>query len=121
MLGSGVNDGVDREGEEAMGIDLNQELVRHRQATVLLRVSGDSMQGAGIRSGDWLLVDRALAAHHGHIVVALLADGFTLKRLVQRGENWLLVAANPAYRDLPLTGRDDARLWGVATQRIHSF
>lgn len=104
-----------------MAIDLNRELVHHQQATVLLRVSGDSMRGAGIHSGDWLLVDRALAAQPGHIVVARLGEGFTLKRLLKQGETWLLAAANPAYPALPLEGRQDARLWGVALYRIHSF
>jgi DNA polymerase V len=41
-------------------LDFNELLVRHPIATFCLRVSGDSMIGAGIHDGDLLIVDRAL-------------------------------------------------------------
>ena len=40
-------------------IDLNQHLIHHPAATFFVRVSGDSMTGAGIHDGDLLIVDRA--------------------------------------------------------------
>ncbi|MFM7311940.1 MAG: LexA family protein, partial [Cyanobium sp.] len=42
------------------GIDLNEALIRHPSSTFFLRVSGDSMVGAGIQDGDLLVVDRSL-------------------------------------------------------------
>jgi len=41
--------------------------------TYLVRASGDSMTGAGIHDGDLLVVDRALPAHSGAVVIAALA------------------------------------------------
>ncbi len=107
------------------GIDLHRLLIPHPASTFLLRVSGDSMTGAGIRPGDLLIVDRALAPRPGHVVVALLEGAFTLKRLVHRRGGWWLEAAHPAYPPLALeTTRDpagraaDVRLWGVALHAI---
>ena len=40
-------------------LDLNRHLIPHPLATFFVRVSGDSMLGAGIHSGDLLIVDRS--------------------------------------------------------------
>ncbi|RPF79001.1 MAG: LexA family transcriptional regulator, partial [Synechococcus sp. TMED20] len=43
-----------------VGIDLNEQLIRHPTSTFFLRVSGQSMIDAGIHDGDLLVVDRSL-------------------------------------------------------------
>src|SRR5690606_22581593 len=60
-------------------LDLNRLAVRHPSATYFVKVSGDSMIGAGIGDGDLLVVDRSLDAGHGDIVVAAVAGEFTVK------------------------------------------
>ena len=65
-----------------------------------LRVRGDSMIGAGILSGDKVIVRPQPTAENGEIVVALLGDEATVKRLsLQNGEVWLL-PENPAYEPI---------------------
>lgn len=96
-------------------LDLNAHLVRHPAATFFVRVSGNSMEGAHIFSGDILVVDRALEATHGKIVVAIVDGEFTVKRLVKRKGKILLVAENEAYP--PITSRFE--VWGVVTYVIH--
>jgi DNA polymerase V len=108
-------------GAGRTGVDLNEQLNLDPGRTLLLRVCGDSMVGAGIRHGDLLVVDRNAVPRPGRIVVALLEGGFTLKRLVRRGAYWWLEAAHPAYPPLPLGGSDDERLWGVALHVIRSL
>ena len=93
-------------------------LVRDPRCTLLLRVCGPSMQGAGIDDGDWLLVDCGLEPRPGHVVLARLADGFTVKRLVRAGRGLALAAAHPAYPLLPLARDGDHQLLGVARQVI---
>ena len=61
-----------------------------------LRVRGDSMVGAGILSGDKVIVRPQSTANHGEIVVALLGDEATVKRLSLRGGVWLM-PENPDY------------------------
>lgn len=56
-----------------------------------LRVRGESMLNAGILPGDLVVVRRQQTANSGEIVVALLEDEATVKRLSRRnGEIWLL-------------------------------
>ena len=74
-----------------------------------LRVKGDSMMGAGILDGDKVIVRPQQTAEHGEIVVALLEDEATVKRLCRKnGEIWLL-PENPAYS--PIDGQN-ARIIG---------
>src|SRR6218665_320572 len=53
-------------------IDLNKTLIKHPLATFMMKVRGASMQQAGIDDGDVVLVDRAVKASHGHVVVAVV-------------------------------------------------
>ena len=48
-----------------VGIDLNEQLIHHPSSTFFLRVSGDSMIGAGIHDGDLLVIDNARMLHRG--------------------------------------------------------
>ncbi|APD48623.1 translesion error-prone DNA polymerase V autoproteolytic subunit [Synechococcus sp. CS-602] len=102
-----------------VGIDLNEQLIRHPSSTFFLRVSGDSMTGAGIHHGDLLIVDRSVEPRPGRIVVAVLEGAFTLKRLALHRGRLRLEAAHPAYPPLELSDADDLRLWGVAIHAIH--
>src|SRR5215470_798999 len=68
-----------------------------------LQVHGDSMVGVGIVEGDYVLVRQQDTAEAGEIVIALLGEDATVKRLRKRGKALVLEAANPAYAPIPLT------------------
>jgi len=102
-------------------IDLNHHLIRHKEATFFLRVQGDSMLGAGIHDGDLLIVDRALTATDGKVVIAALDGELTVKRLSVRGETVCLVPENPAYPIIEVTREQDLVIWGVVTNVIHGL
>jgi len=68
-----------------------------------LRVQGDSMIEEGIREGDYVIVRRQDTADPGEIIVALLGEEATVKRLRQEGQRLFLEAANAAYAPIPLT------------------
>ena len=102
-----------------VGIDLNDQLIRHPTSTFFLRVSGDSMTGAGIHDGDLLVVDRSLDPRPGRVVVAVLDGGFTLKRLMRHQGRLRLEAANPSYPALDLQSCKDVQIWEVAIHVIH--
>lgn len=77
-----------------------------------LRVRGESMLNAGILPGDLVVVHQQREAHNGEIVVALLEDEATVKRLHRKnGEVWLM-PENPAYQ--PIDGRQASILGKVA-------
>jgi repressor LexA len=63
----------------------------------LVRVQGDSMEGAHIMEGDLVAVSPGSMASNGDIVVALLEDDVVVKRLRKEGERLRLESENPAY------------------------
>lgn len=83
-----------------------------------LRVRGDSMLGAGILDGDLVVVRPQPTAEEGQIVVALLGEEATVKRLHRsRGEVWLQ-PENPAYD--PIDG-SQAQLLGLVKAVFRSY
>lgn len=102
-------------------VDLNKMLIKHPLATFMMRVRGASMREAGIDDGDVVLVDRAIKACHGHVVVAVVDGDFTVKRLWKRGANLKLQAANPTYPDILPKDGQTIEVWGVVTNTIKAM
>lgn len=100
-------------------LDLNEHLVQHPAATFFVRVDGDSMKGAGIHSGDILIVDRALEAANGKIVIAFINGEFTVKRFRKGAGKVFLDPENPQYQTIEVSPHSDFRVWGVVTYVIH--
>ena len=63
-------------------LDLNKHLVKNPPATFFVRVSGDSMEGAGIHDGDLLIVDRSIEPKSGKVVIAVLDGQLTVSQPV---------------------------------------
>lgn len=102
-------------------IDLNEHLIRNKEATFLFRVRGDSMSGIGIYEGDTLLVDRSVEPKHNNIVLAILNNEFTVKRLYRRGGVVKLVAENPLYPPRVVKPEEELTIWGVVTFNLHKL
>ncbi|MFF2317752.1 LexA family protein [Arthrobacter sp. NPDC058097] len=100
-------------------IDLNEHLIKDITSTYVVRVTGDSMEGAGISDGDELIVNRALEAQDGSVVVAVLDGELTIKRLRITPAGVVLQAENPAYPDIQVPALSDLTVWGVATRCLH--
>lgn len=73
-----------------------------REQRFILRVRGDSMVGDHIRDGDLVVIDPRLEGSDGEIVVALVGDEATVKRLHRKGRRAELRSSNPAYPPIPL-------------------
>ncbi len=102
-------------------IDLNEHLIKHPAATFFVKVKGDSMIGAGIYSGDMLIVDRSQAPRNNSIVVAILNGEFTVKRLRKKEGKIFLIAENPNYKPIEIASNMDFEVWGVVLHTIRSF
>lgn len=100
-------------------LDLNEYLIKHPAATFFVRVEGDSMINAGIRSGDILIVDRAAEVKNNSIVIAQLDGEFTVKRIRKEGASLFLIPESPDYMPIKITDEMDFQLWGVVTFVIH--
>lgn len=95
-------------------LDLNKLLIKHPSATYFVKVSGESMIGVGIGDGDMLVVDRALTARHGDIVVAAIAGEFTVKEL-QTHPTLRLVPHNASYSPIVFQNGEELQIFGVVT------
>ena len=104
-----------------LGIDLNKYLIKNPISTFFLRVSGNSMNNAGIYNNDLLIIDRSINPNPGHIVVALLDGEFTLKRLIKKKDNYYLKADKENYPAINLYEYVDIQIWGVAIYSIHEL
>lgn len=101
-------------------LDLNELIIKHPSATFFVKVNGNSMQEAGIFSGDILVVDRSISPSHGKIVVAVLDGEFTVKRLwIEKGGRILLTPENAAYKPIEIKPGSQFQVWGVVTYVIH--
>jgi DNA polymerase V len=94
-------------------IDLNRELIRHPLTTFYVRVIGDSMRDAGIFPDSLLVVDRAVDAKNGDIIIARLGDELCVKRFSRVGEGrvWLL-SENELFAPIEICEEDDFEIWG---------
>ncbi|HET9130606.1 MAG TPA: transcriptional repressor LexA, partial [Terriglobia bacterium] len=72
----------------------------------LLRVKGDSMVGAHILDGDYVLVHPQSTASEGEIVVALIGDEATVKRFYKTEQGITLKAENPRFSPIVISSSD---------------
>ena len=95
-------------------------LVPHPSWTYFSTVDGDSMSGAGIHSGDVLVIDRSLDAAQHSVVVATLNGGFVVKRIQYRGEQIVLLSEHHRYPPIIVDPERDAfSIFGVVTWCLH--
>lgn len=107
------------ENHAVEAINLQTLLVVHPQATFMMRVSGRSMEEAGLFDGDYILVDRAERPQPGHIVVGIVDQDFTLKYLRRSsGGVYYLEAANDTFPKFFAPDFGTLEVWGVARTGI---
>ncbi|MDR3643283.1 MAG: translesion error-prone DNA polymerase V autoproteolytic subunit [Candidatus Doudnabacteria bacterium] len=100
-------------------MSLDEYLVRNKEATYMLKVSGDSMVDAGIMPGDMVLVERGVAEKDGHIVIAEIDGKWTMKYLRKRGGKIYLEAANKKYR--PFYPKENLKIAAVVRAVIRRY
>jgi repressor LexA len=108
---------ADEELTDTMSLD--EYLITNREATYILKVTGDSRMNAGILPGDILLVERGAEARDGDIVIAQVDREWTLKYLRRRGPKVFLEAANKAYR--PIYPQEELMIAAVVRVVIRKY
>ncbi|MGQ1740224.1 LexA family protein [Acinetobacter baumannii] len=103
-------------------LDLNEYLIRNENATFIVKANSLSMLDAGIDIDDPLIVDRSIPAKSGDIVIALINNDFTVKRLIidtqfQPPKVWLK-AENPDYQNIYIEEGQELVIWGVVTYNL---
>ncbi len=102
-------------------LDLNEYLIRNKSATFLVKVTGTSMEGAGIYDEDVLVVDRAAEVNDGRIILGVLNGEFTVKRLRIEGGKITLLPENKDFKPIEISDDTDFKIWGVVTFCLHKL
>ncbi|WP_426811683.1 LexA family protein (plasmid) [Pseudomonas sp. WOUb67] len=105
---------------DALSISLDDLLQLRAPSVYLVRVEGDSMQGAGIFSGDLLIVDRQVQAQHGHIIIAAVNGEPLCKRLSLEHGQIVLRPENKKYPARYIIEGDSFEVWGVVSHSVRS-
>ena len=96
-------------------ISIDREVVKNETATFYARVSGESMQGAGLDDGDLLVIDRSLEPEDKKIAVCFVDGEFTVKRLKVEKDCVYLMPENKKYEPIKVTEDNELIIWGVVT------
>ena len=102
-------------------LDMNEHLIKNEAATFVVKVASLSMRDAGIEIDDELIVDRSIEAKHEDIVIALIDNEFTVKRLMIEGNYRWLKDENPDCSNIYLRDGQEMVIWGVVTYVIKPF
>ena len=102
-----------------MEINLQDYIVKNKEATFCVKVEGTSMTKAGINTGDIMIVDRSLNPKHNDIVLAVIDGEFTVKRLAVNNESIYLMPENDSFSPIQINEYMDFQIWGIITHIIH--
>jgi SOS regulatory protein LexA len=128
---SGISFGIPLVGNVAAGlptaaeestrdvVSMDEYLVAKPDSSFLLRVTGDSMIGAGIMDGDLVIVERNRLPKNGDIVLAEVDGQWTMKYFRRQGREVVLEAANPAYPTI--YPKEELKIGGVITASVRKY
>jgi SOS regulatory protein LexA len=109
------------EEDLAETMSLDNYLIQNKEATFMLRVSGESMIDAGIQPGDMLIVERRSDAKDGDIIVAFIDGGYTVKFLRKRQGRVWLEAANERFKDIVPAESEELKIMAVVKAVIRKY
>ena len=103
-------------------LNLNSYLIKNKESSFFVRVSGDSMINVGIFDNDILIVDRSLDPKRQSIVIVSIDGELVIKKLMKdQSKNYYLKSENSNYPNIKLNSNTDTIIWGVVTYVIHSL
>jgi repressor LexA len=116
-----VQAGAPRQADDSRydTITIDEYLVESPSNTVLINVKGDSMIDAGIMPGDTVVVEKRGPASPGDMVIAIVDNEFTLKKLGNEKGKFILIPANPAYPVIRPKG--DLEIFGVVVGQFRKY
>ena len=100
------------------GIDLNEQLIHNKPATFFMRVSGNSMIGAGIHHGDIAIVDRSIKATNGKIIIAVVNGDMLIRRL-EITQNKIRLVPESKLAAIEVSSFTELKIWGIVTYIVH--
>ncbi len=102
-------------------IDLNQQFIHNRNATLLMQVTANSMKDAGICRGDIVIIDKSIKPGNGKIVVAIMEGEMLLRRYQKTFNGLTLLADNAKMNAVVVNECSDFVVWGVVVYVIKTL
>ena len=99
-------------------ISLDNELVKNQESTFYAKVSGDSMENAGLSDGDMIIIDRSINPENNKIAVCFLDGEFTVKRIVKKNGRLFLKPENKNYKEIEISDENELVICGIVTYVI---
>ena len=123
FLGQTVHAGFPSPADDFIekSVDLNEVLIRNPTSTFLWRVAGDCMIDVRIFLGDVVVVDRSIAPRHRSIVLAIIDNDATSKRVNRRGKVMVLHYENAKLPPFTVTEGTEVSIWGLVTATIRDL
>ena len=120
LLEQGISAGFPSPAEDfkEVRISLDKELVKNTESTFYARVSGDSMENAGLSDGDLIVIDRSLNPGNNKIAVCFIDGEFTAKRIILKKEKIFLKPENKNYSIIEIKEENQFLIWGIITYVI---
>ena len=123
LIGQDISAGFPSPAEDfkEIRLSLDKELIKNTESTFYARVSGDSMENAGLSDGDLLVIDRSLNPENKKIAVCYLEGEFTVKRIIKKKGRIYLKPENKNYKEIEVKDGDELIIWGIVTYVIKSL
>ncbi len=100
-------------------ITIDEYLISNKEATYMLKVSGDSMVEAGIQPGDMVLVERNRTPKEGDIVIAEVDGHWTMKYLKRHSNRLILMPGNKKYK--PIIPSEELNIAAVVISVVRKY
>ncbi len=100
-------------------ISLDEYLITRPASSFILKVSGDSMIGEGIKPGDLVIVEKGREPKNGDVILAQVDGEWTMKYFTKRGGRVVLESANEKYP--PIRPKEELRVGGIITAVIRKY
>lgn len=100
-------------------MSMDEYLIENKEATFILKVSGESMIEAGILPGDMVLVERGRDPRDGDIVIAEVDNAWTMKYFRKSGNKITLEPANKKFQTI--IPKSDLRVAAVVRSVIRKY
>lgn len=107
------------EEENVDTLSLDEWLIGNKEASYMLKVSGESMIDAGIRPGDMVILERGRSPKNGDIVVAEVDRDWTMKYFERSSGKVTLRPANKAFK--AIEPDEEMKIAGVVTAVIRKY
>jgi SOS regulatory protein LexA len=100
-------------------ITIDEYLISNKEATYLIKVSGESMIDAGIRPNDMVLAERNKTPKNGDIVIAEIDGSWTMKYFKKQGAQIILMPANKKYK--PIIPKEELNIAAVVIGVVRKY